>query len=105
MGLVRERRGAKLKADDAKLFSGEFWSGAQALGLGLVDGLGDLRTIMRQRFGDKVRLRVVGKRPGNLRTLLGRSQIESSPFAALADWPDRLLGALEARALWARLGL
>ena len=105
MGLVRERRGAKLKADDDKLFSGEFWSGAQALGLGLVDGLGDLRTIMRQRFGDKVRLRVVGKRPGSLRMLLGRSQIESSPLDALADWPDRLLGALEARALWARFGL
>lgn len=103
--LVRGRRGAKLKADDAKLFSGEFWSGSQGLGLGLVDGLGDLRTILRQRFGDKVRLKVVGKRAGGLRMLLGRTAIEAPDLSALSEWPDRLLGALEARALWARFGL
>src|SRR5207244_2925445 len=103
--LVRERRAGRLKADDAALFSGEFWTGRQALDLGLVDGLGDLRTILRQRFGERVRLRVVGRQQSRLRLLLGRTRTPSTPAESIGDWPDRLLGALEARAMWARLGL
>src|SRR5215510_15181117 len=44
---VRERRGGKLTADDAALFSGEFWTGRRGLALGLVDGLGELRTTLQ----------------------------------------------------------
>ncbi len=102
--LVRERRGAKLRADEPSLFSGAFWTGTQAVALGLVDGLGDMRSVLRGRFGDKVRLKVVGRSPSRLRLLLGRGT-ESSGSAPLADLPDALLRTLEARWLWARLGL
>ena len=57
---VRERRAGKLKAPEKDLFSGEFWTGRRALELGLIDGLGDLRGIMRERFGGRVRRRLVG---------------------------------------------
>ena len=49
---VRQRRGDKLKASEDELFSGRFWDGAKALELGLFDGVGDLRTVMRERFGE-----------------------------------------------------
>ena len=52
--LVRERRGASFRRTIRDLFSGAFWVGREALDLGLVDGLGDIRTILRERFGDKV---------------------------------------------------
>jgi serine protease SohB len=94
---VRARRGARLKGDDATLFSGEFWTGRGALELGLVDGIGDLRSVMRARFGDKVRLRVVGAPTGWLRRRLGLSAPE--------EWPRGVLAAAEERALWARYGL
>ena len=69
IGLVKERRLGKLKAADAELFSGAFWSATKAAELGLIDGITDLRSKMLQIFGDKVRLRVVpADRPG----LLGR---------------------------------
>ena len=57
---VRERRQGRLKGDEAELFSGRFWAGRTALALGLVDGLGDLRTVMREKFGEKVRLKLIG---------------------------------------------
>ncbi|MFX8339342.1 hypothetical protein ABTL37_19155, partial [Acinetobacter baumannii] len=59
IGAVKERRGALLKAPDSELFSGSFWSGPKALEFGLVDGIADIRTKMRELHGDKVRLRVV----------------------------------------------
>ena len=68
---VRERRGVRLKGDDEMLFSGEFWTAPRALELGLIDGIGDLRGVMRARYGDKVRLRVVGERGSWLRRRLG----------------------------------
>ncbi len=38
--------------------SGRAWTGRQALKLGLIDGIGDLKTVMRQQYGDKVSLGV-----------------------------------------------
>ena len=43
---VKERRGSRL-AGDRDLFTGEFWVGDEALGLGLVDGIGHLAPTMR----------------------------------------------------------
>ncbi|SFU90399.1 signal peptide peptidase SppA [Halomonas korlensis] len=48
---VREGRGDRL-ADNDNLFSGLVWSGEQALDLGLVDSLGSLHGLSRQRLGD-----------------------------------------------------
>jgi signal peptide peptidase SppA len=71
--LVRARRGTRLRGDPEILFSGAIWSGAEAVELGLVDGLGDVRAVMRQRFGPKVRLRVIPPpRAGLLGRWLGR---------------------------------
>ena len=105
--LVRERRGDRLRAEEPSLFSGAFWTGAQAIGFGLIDGIGDMRTVLRARYGDRVRLKVVGKQAGRLRLLLGRGAESALPsdLRSLADWPEGLLRALEARWLWARLGL
>jgi serine protease SohB len=95
---VRERRGRRLKGDEAKLFSGEVWSGRRAVELGLVDGLGEMRTVLRQRFGDKVRLVPIGARKGWLARRL-------RPAGGERDWAGEVLAALEARAVWARYGL
>ena len=43
---VKDGRGAKLK-NDPDMFSGRFWSGKEALGLGLIDGFGDIYTLKR----------------------------------------------------------
>ncbi len=55
--LVRSRRGDVL-ADDKDIFSGMFWSGKKAVSLGLADRTGDLRAVLREKYGEKVRLKL-----------------------------------------------
>ncbi|NMM36816.1 MAG: S49 family peptidase [Glaciimonas sp.] len=45
--VVRKGRGARLK-ESPEIFSGLFWSGAKAIELGLVDGLGTVDTVARE---------------------------------------------------------
>ena len=100
-GQIRERRGARLKASEDELFSGEIWTGRRALELGLIDGLGDLRSVMRAKFGDKVKFRSVVAGRNWLQRRLGLD-------FALGGGRDKIaeaLGALEERLLWARYGL
>ncbi|MHA1114035.1 MAG: S49 family peptidase [Alphaproteobacteria bacterium] len=99
--LVRARRGKRLKAGEDELFSGAFWTGRRALELGLIDGIGDLRSVMRDRFGPRLRLRAVGPRAGWLRRRLTRGRTEATAGALGAG----LIAAVEDRALWARYGL
>jgi signal peptide peptidase SppA len=97
---VKARRGGKLKADDETLFTGEWWTGVRGLELGLVDGLGDLHQVLRDRFGSEVRVRpIAAKRPLLSLPRFGLSTLSASPIAAEA------LAALEDRLVWSRLGL
>jgi signal peptide peptidase SppA len=102
---VRSRRAAKFKAPEDSLFNGEFWTGRRALELGIIEGLGDLRGTLRGRFGEKVRLRVIGRERGWLRRRLGLGPSTAEPAALPADWAAELLAAVEMRVLWARYGL
>jgi hypothetical protein len=70
-----------------------------------VDGIGDLRTVMRERYGEKVRLRLVASRPNRFRRWVGRASESSGGFGDAGDWPARALAAVEARLLWSRFGL
>jgi len=58
--IVRARRGDVLK-DSEEVFSGIFWSGKTAVALGLADRTGDLREVLREKYGEKVRLRMIGR--------------------------------------------
>lgn len=105
--MVRGRRGDRLKGTDEDLFSGEFWTGAKALDLGLVDGLGDLRSVMRDRFGEKVNLRLVH---GERRWWRGRIRTEAAlpaltPSGLADDLASAMINAVEDRAMWSRFGL
>ncbi|GAA0611944.1 S49 family peptidase [Kutzneria viridogrisea] len=97
---VRERRGDKLTGSAEELFSGEVWTGVKALGLGLVDGLGSARQVVKQRFPEAELALAEPRRP-----LLARLGLAS---AALASPADRLLAAVDAveqRVAWSRFGL
>jgi len=109
--MVRERRGARLKGDDKVLFSGEFWTGRKAVELGLIDGMGEMRQVLRARYGDRVVLkRMDGAGPWWRRRmgLAGRDLAGAWPEGNRLDpreWAAGLLAAIEERALWSRFGL
>lgn len=47
---VKEGRKGKLKGSEEDLFSGDFWTGEDALALGLVDGISDLPSVLNTEF-------------------------------------------------------
>jgi len=104
--LVKSRRDGKLKADDGELFSGAFWSGGQALALGLIDGIGSLHEVVREKFGADAVLRPVTRSGSWMRWLRMPPQVDPGRSGHLAaGLAEDLIDALEARALWQRFGL
>lgn len=92
IGLVRERRGPKLK-DDPRLFEGEIFTAKEGVELGLVDGFGDLHAVLAARYGKDVRIkRVAPAKPAIWRRMLSGAG-------------DAAVHALEERMAYARYGL
>ncbi len=74
---VRERRGAKLKGDEATLFDGGYMLGARALEHGLIDGLGDVAGLVRELGGEKAVALSFGPRRRGLLARLPRLLAEA----------------------------
>jgi serine protease SohB len=104
IALVKERRGGKLGGPEIDLFSGEYWTGNRALELGLVDSVGDIRSTLRERFGEDVRTPLIGDRGLFGRRAAGVTGRLDGLFAG-PDLAEDMISALEARAIWARFGL
>jgi serine protease SohB len=109
IALVKSRRGGKLNGPENDLFSGEYWTGTRGLELGLVDGIGDLRSVLRQRFGDKLVTPLISAERGwlgrRVSGVAGSDLLAGLPGSLAAGFADDLISALEARAMWARFGL
>ncbi len=109
--LVKGRRGEKLDGADDELFSGAFWAAKGALKRGLIDGIGEIRSIMRERFGEEVKLRLVA--PRRSFWPFGNTVKSSQKTDALPDFgpnfadsfADGIISALERRSIWSRFGL
>jgi serine protease SohB len=106
IALVKDSRGVRLTGPEKDLFSGEYWTGGKAIELGIADAIGDLRTTLRARFGDEVRIPLVAPE----RSLFGRARpgIAADGLGRLlqrVDLAEDIVSALEARTMWARYGL
>lgn len=96
---VKDRRGGKLESEVEELFEGDIWIGKSAEGLGLIDGLGDLRTVMKKRLGEKTKFKLVGNKSSPFKRFLGGSEARSYQKTLV------LLSALEEWSIWKRFGL
>ena len=105
IALVKQSRGTRLKAADDVLFTGEYWAGETSVSLGLADAVGDLRSTLRARYGEKVLTPVIAPASGMLSGLLGRrSPGTLASLEDVAGLPEQLISALESRAIWAKFG-
>jgi signal peptide peptidase SppA len=98
--VVRERRGGKLREGDPELFSGAFWTARKALELGLIDGLGHLHAVLQTKFGDRVEVLEMQRKPGWLQRRFGMAAATAGGSLAAS-----LIDEIEVRALWSRYGL
>jgi signal peptide peptidase SppA len=98
---VRHRRAGKINPADESLFTGDIVTGRMAVDRGLIDGIGELRTVMRARYGDKVKLRSFAAERRRWPFFSRLPFVRQEPFALIAELADWV----EARLLWARFGL
>ena len=109
IGIVKDRRAARLKGLDQDLFSGAFWAAPRALELGLIDGVADVRSKMREIHGENVQLKVVPFATGGMLSRLFRlprlMHTPSTEAGIPLAFADDLMSAIETRALWSRYGL
>lgn len=106
--MVRDRRGKRLKGLRGRIFSGDVFTGPEAIKLGLIDDLGDIRTVLRDRFGEKVKFQVFGEKKPRLGSLLGLGQkfdSELNGSVGISHLPSAALAAIEERLFWNRFGL
>ena len=97
--MVRERRGSKLvENDETDLMNGDVWIGQKAVDLGLVDGIGDIRSTLRSKFGDETKLKLI-QAPS-------RSPLR---FLGMDHFQNRLVNAavetIEEKSAYSRFGL
>ncbi len=93
---VRTRRGPRLQAPEDTLFTGRFWTGREAVSLGLADALGDAEGEAKRRFGDKVKIIRLGPRKRGFPWRL---------LPGAREGVEAIASVAEERAAWARLGL
>ncbi len=97
---VRRRRAGKIDAADESLFNGDVLTGQMAADRGLIDGIGELRAVMRARYGENVRLRAIAAE--RRRPIWSRMPfVAREPAEMIAEFTDWV----EARVLWGRFGL
>ncbi|WP_270485065.1 S49 family peptidase [Gordonia jacobaea] len=77
---VKQRRGKKLAGTDEELFNGDIWIGAKARDVGLVDGIGVMRSVVAERYPDVEITVISAPKPILARLLSG-----PSGAAALTD--------------------
>jgi len=107
IALVKQSRGVRLNGAEDMLFTGEYWAGETAVSLGLADAVGDLRSTLRARYGEKVLTPLIAPASGMLAGLLGRRSPGAGSLAradGVTGLPDELISALESRAIWAKYG-
>ena len=101
IAMVQKMREGKLSTDK-DIFTGLYWTGQKAKELGLIDGLGHMSSILKHRFGDDVKLRLIEPKRG----LFSRSGILSSGSSSLAtNLAEGIGDVMYERLLWARYGL
>jgi len=100
---VRQSRGDKLKGAEKDLFSGEFWTATKGLELGLVDELGDMYSVLKERFGHNVKLKPMERPKSWIQRRLNLGEEVGQDLKN--GWADGLIGAVEERELWGRFGL
>ena len=92
---IKDRRGSKLSSDEEEIFNGKFWTGIKAHELGLVDGLGSINKILKDRFGEDYKTIVISQKKSFFS--LGGNLIEIIV--------GKVLSIIEERIIWSKFNL
>ena len=92
---VKSRRGSKLLSSKKnEIFSGLFWVGKKGVDLGLADGIGSINQIIREKYGNKAKIKIIDQKKSFLQKRLSSSINNNDIF-----------NRLEEMIMWSRYGL
>ena len=95
--VVENSRGTKIKEPEKNnIFTGEFWTGAAALKLGLIDGIGNVDQVLKEKFGDKVIIKNFEKQ---------KSFIAKKLSSSTYDSVNSIANIIEEKSMWQKFGL
>ena len=99
---VKDRRKDKLNDIDENLFNGDIWTGNQAKDIGLVDDIGDMRSVIQEKYGLKTKFIEIPLKSGLIqKTLSGTYSSESKEVKAV----NEILSSIEERIMWSKYNL
>jgi len=97
---VKSRRGAKLKKTEYKeIFNGLFWVGQRAIDLGLADQIGSIHEVIKKRYGDKAKIKIIDQKKSFI-----QRKLSSELTKSIID-TEKIIEKIEEKALWSRYGL
>ena len=92
---VKSRRGSKiLSSAEDEIFSGLFWVGKKGVDLGLADGIGSINQIIKEKYGNKAKIKIIDQKKSFLQKRLS-SSINNND----------IINRLEEMVMWSRYGL
>jgi len=95
--IVETSRGSKLKDPEKNnIFTGEFWTGAGALKLGLIDGIGNADQILKEKFGEDAIIKKFEK---------PKSWISRKLSASIESQLSSTINSIEEKSAWQKFGL
>jgi len=95
--VVETSRGSKLKDPEKNnIFTGEFWTGATALKLGLIDGIGNVDQVLKEKFGEDVIIKKFEK---------PKSWIARKLSASIENQLSNMINSIEEKSMWQKFGL
>ena len=101
--VVLESRNRKINRKNQNIFSGGFWVGKEAIKLGLVDGIGDLKTTMEKKFGKKLKYLVIKPKKSFLKGILSKS-FYAKDLVDTKKIINDMMSHMESRNIWSRYG-
>ena len=105
IGLVKERRGAKLDAAPATVFEGEVFTAGEGVASGLIDGIGASWSVLKRKFGEKVVVKDIATGPRGVLGRIGAQAWLGRPSDLGEEAVIGVLSTLDERAHWSRFGL
>ena len=101
--VVVKSRNKKINKDNKDIFSGSFWSGKQAIKLGLADGLGDLKTTMEEKFGKKIKFITIKPKKSFIKSIFSKSYY-TKDLVDTKKFINDIMSYMESRNIWSRYG-
>ena len=94
ISFVKSRRGSKIANENKDLFTGAFWSGEKSLELGLIDSFGEMKEVLKDRFGENLKIKEFAPK----KKLFGFGSLLSGAL-------DMLINKVEERSAFNKFGL